>query len=51
MTDLKHKAKLIRSIQSLQLPETFIHALEDAQQAPSIIEAVDCLQHWAEQWN
>ena len=51
MTDLQHKAKLIRSIQSLQLPETFIHALEDAQQAPNIIEAVDCLQHWAEQWN
>ena len=51
MTDLKNKAKLIRSIQSLQLPETFIHALEDEQQAPSVIQAVDYLQHWTEQWN
>jgi hypothetical protein len=51
MTDLQHKVALIRSIQSLQLPETLIHALEDAQQAPSVIQAVDYLQHWAEQWN
>lgn len=51
MTDLQHKVELIRSIQALQLPETLLHALDDAQQAAGVIEAVDCLQHWAEQWN
>ncbi|MFU9047290.1 hypothetical protein ACNAUY_12980 [Acinetobacter tibetensis] len=51
MTDLQHKGELIRSIQSLQLPETLLHALDDAQQAPSVIEAIDYLQHWVEQWN
>jgi hypothetical protein len=51
MTDLQHKVELIRSIHSLQLPETLLHALDDAQQAQRVIEAVACLQHWGEQWN
>ena len=51
MTDLQHKDQLIRSIQSLQLPETLLHALNDAQQATAVIEAVDGLQHLIEQWN
>lgn len=51
MTDLQHKVKLIRSIQSLQLPETLVHALDNAQQARAVIEAIDGLQHLVEQWN
>ena len=51
MTDLQRKVELIRSIQSLQLPETLVHALDDAQQARAVIEAVDGLQHLVEQWN
>lgn len=51
MTDLQHKVELIRSIQSLQLPETLVHALDDEQQARAVIEAVDGLQHLVEQWN
>ena len=51
MTDLQHKVQLIRSIHSLQLPETLVQALDDTQQAPRVIEAICYLQHSVQQWN
>lgn len=51
MTDLKHKVEMIRSIENLQLSTDLIHALNDAQQAEYVVEAVNSLQNLVQHWN
>ncbi len=51
MTDQKYKLEMIRSIENLQLSETWIHALDDAEQALDVIKAIDILKNFAEQWS
>lgn len=51
MTDLKRKTDLIRVIQQLQLPSSWVIALNHAEQADAIASAIDVLQELGEQWN
>ncbi len=48
MADQKRKAETIRSIESLQLAEGLIAALDNA--AESVAEAIRSLQSLSEQW-
>lgn len=51
MIDQIRKTEMIRSIEDLQLSHHLIWALDDVQQAESIVEAVASLQGLTEQWN
>lgn len=51
MTDQKYKLEMIRSIENLQLSETWIHALDDEEQALDVIKAIDILKNFSEQWS
>lgn len=51
MKDPKSKIEMIRHIESLQLSDALIVALEDTRQAESIAEAVQFLQGLSQQWN
>ena len=51
MTDQQHKVEMIRSIEQLQLPNHLIQALDDAQQADNIVQAINCLKHISHQWH
>ncbi|CAB1206606.1 hypothetical protein [Acinetobacter bouvetii] len=51
MTDQKRKLETILTIKSLKLSNHLILALDDAQQAETIAEAVTSLQDLIEQWN
>lgn len=51
MADPVRKAAILRSIETLQLPDNFIHALEDAQQANIVAETIHHLEKLHEQWN
>lgn len=51
MTDLKRKVEMIRSIKKLQLSKDLITALDDAQQAEYVVEAINSLQKLEQQWN
>ncbi len=51
MADQIHKAAMIRSIENLQLPTSFIQALDDAKQAAMVVETLHCLEKLNEQWN
>lgn len=51
MNDQKRKIETIRRIQHLQLSETLIIALDDANQAECVAAAIQSLQGLAEQWN
>jgi hypothetical protein len=49
--DSIHKKQIIQSIRHLQLSETLVIALDDAQQATDIIVMLDSLQRFSEQWH
>ncbi|WP_353140998.1 hypothetical protein [Acinetobacter pragensis] len=51
MADLNRKRDTIRSIETLQLTENLIAALDNAAEAESVAKAVCALQHLTEQWN
>jgi hypothetical protein len=51
MTDLNRKYDTIRSIESLQLAENLIDALDNAAEAEAVAQAISSLLHLAEQWN
>ncbi|WP_162850568.1 MULTISPECIES: hypothetical protein [unclassified Acinetobacter] len=51
MKDHKSKIEMIRHIESLQLSDALIVALEDTRQAESIVEAVQFLRGLSQQWN
>ncbi|MCG2607984.1 MULTISPECIES: hypothetical protein [unclassified Acinetobacter] len=51
MADQKRKLETIRSIENLQLSNVLIRGLDDAQQAETIVEAINSLQELTEQWN
>ncbi|ENV34804.1 hypothetical protein [Acinetobacter gerneri] len=51
MKDQKHKSEMIRSIENLQLPQHLITALDDAQQAKTVIQAISQLQVMTEKWH
>lgn len=51
MADQKLKVEMIRSIEQLQLSTQLIHALDDAQLAENVTQAVTCLKHMREQWH
>ncbi|MFV5490369.1 hypothetical protein [Acinetobacter sp. ASP199] len=51
MADQKRKIETIRHIESLQLSDTLIHALDDANTAECVAEAIQSLQGLTEQWN
>ena len=51
MTDLKRKIEVIRSIEYLQLSDVLITALDDAQQAESVAEAILHLEDLSTYWN
>lgn len=51
MRDPIHKKQIIQSIRYLQLSETLVIALDDAQQATDIIVMLDSLQRFSEQWH
>ena len=51
MADLQRKHDTIRDIHHLQLPESLICALEDANQAESVVHSIYSLQHLTQQWN
>ena len=50
MRDSVHKKQLILSIHHLQLSETLVTALNDAEQAKDIILILDSLQNFSEHW-
>ena len=51
MTDQRQKLEMIRSIETLQLPTEFVAALDNAQAANGVIDAIESLYALAEQWN
>lgn len=51
MSDLKRKTELIRVIQQLQLPASWVIGLNHAEQADAIATAIGVLQELDEQWN
>ncbi|MCU4610415.1 hypothetical protein [Acinetobacter ursingii] len=51
MRDSIHKKQIIQSIHHLQLSESLVIALDDAQQATDIIVMLDSLQRFSEQWH
>lgn len=51
MADQMRKMETIRSIENLQLSNTLISALDDAQTAHSVVDAVNELIRFSEQWN
>ena len=51
MSDLKRKTELIRVIQQLQLPASWVIGLNHAEQADAIATAIGVLQELGEQWN
>lgn len=51
MPDLCRKIEMIRSIEYFQLSNHLISALDDAQTAHSVINAVNELIRYTEQWN
>ncbi|WP_173911993.1 hypothetical protein [Acinetobacter sp. Marseille-Q1618] len=50
MADQKRKVELIQRIEQFQLPCHLILALDDAEQAALVIEAVQCLEDMSAQW-
>lgn len=50
MKDQAHKLEVIRSIEQFQLSEHLIKALDSTQDAQQIVEAVDYLKSFHEQW-
>lgn len=51
MKDQKHKIEMIRSIEQLQLPTQLIQALDDAQQAENVVNAINHLKYMTHQWH
>ena len=51
MTDIQRKTAVIQSIESLQLGQHLIVALDDGETAESIAIAVQSLQGLTEHWN
>lgn len=51
MSDQQHKTAMIRSIQDLQLSNALISALDNAETAASVENAVNELIRYAEHWN
>ncbi len=51
MADLQRKHDTIRHIHNLQLPESLIGALDDANQAEAVVHSIYSLQHLTQQWN
>ena len=51
MSDLKRNTELIRVIQQLQLPASWVIGLNHAEQADAIATAIGVLQELGEQWN
>lgn len=51
MSDQYRKLEMIRSIEHLQLSNTLISALDDAETAAFVENAVHELMRYAEQWN
>lgn len=51
MKDQKYKVEVIRSIEQLQLPNHLIQALNDAQQAEYVVNAVNSLKSMTNQWH
>ena len=49
--DQKHKIEMIRSIEQLQLPTQLIQALDDAQLAENVVNAINHLKHMTNQWH
>lgn len=50
MKDLTQKSEVIRSIEQFQLSEHLIEALDRTQDAQKVIEVVDFLKSFHEQW-
>ena len=50
MADQTRKIETIRSIENLQLTENLISAMDDAEQAESVAQAIYSLQRLNEQW-
>lgn len=50
MVDLAQKTETIHRIQALKLAQHLVAALEDAQQAVAVQEALSCLEQLTEQW-
>lgn len=50
MADLTQKTETIRRIQDLKLAQHLVVALEDAQQAIAVQEALSHLEQLSEQW-
>lgn len=50
MTDVIRKKDAINTIQNLQLPHHLIGALDNAQEAESIVEALDVLKRFHAAW-
>ena len=50
MADQTRKIETIRSIETLQLTENLISAMDDAEQAESVAQAIYSLQCLNEQW-
>ena len=51
MKDQKHKIEMIRSIEQLQLPTQLIQALDDAQLAENVVNAINHLKYMTNQWH
>ncbi|HHW52284.1 MULTISPECIES: hypothetical protein [Acinetobacter] len=51
MTDMKRKTAVIQSIETLQLSQHLIVALDDKEKAECVASAVQSLQGLADQWN
>lgn len=51
MSDPHRKIEMIRSIHQLQLSNTLISALDDAETAASVENSINELMRYAEHWN
>lgn len=50
MTDQVRKIATIHRIETLQLPNTLISALDDAHDAEQVVEAIDLLMAFSKEW-
>ncbi len=51
MKDQKRKIEMIRSIETLQLPQHLISELDNAKQAKAVVEAISALQAMTSNWH
>ena len=50
MTDQLHKTAMIHRIENLQLSHTLISALDNAHDAEQVVEAVEALMAFSNEW-